>query len=152
MRAENPFRLHVWRLCLALIFFFNHYVYHHGIQDTPSRVSLEILLVSTSSFTMVRHKKDNFSRGGKKFNNPRPRVPRGDEEVESATSSRPPYKAACWDMGHCDPKRCSGKRLMRLGLMRELHIGQRHSGVIVSYVSQSRNAVLVILACMLTID
>ncbi|KAI1831623.1 hypothetical protein DTO006G1_4440 [Penicillium roqueforti] len=81
---------------------------------------------------MVRHKKDNFARGGKKFNNPRPRVPRGDEEVEGATSSRPPYKAACWDMGHCDPKRCSGKRLMRLGLMRELHIGQRHPGVIVS--------------------
>jgi pre-rRNA-processing protein TSR3 len=82
---------------------------------------------------MVRHKKDNFTRGGKKFNNPRPRVPRGDEEeVAGATSSRPPYKAACWDMGHCDPKRCSGKRLMKLGLMRELHIGQRHPGVIVS--------------------
>ncbi|KAJ5130799.1 uncharacterized protein N7515_006838 [Penicillium bovifimosum] len=82
---------------------------------------------------MVRHKKDNFARGGgKKFNNPRPRVPRGDEENEGQVSSRPPYKAACWDMGHCDPKRCSGKRLMKLGLMRELHIGQRHSGVIVS--------------------
>ncbi|KAJ5551327.1 hypothetical protein N7535_000723 [Penicillium sp. DV-2018c] len=82
---------------------------------------------------MVRHKKDNFARGGgKKFSNPRPRVPRGDEENEGAVSSRPPYKAACWDMGHCDPKRCSGKRLMKLGLMRELHIGQRHSGVIVS--------------------
>lgn len=83
---------------------------------------------------MVRHKKDNFARGGKKFSNPRPRVPRGDE-VEGATSSRPAYKAACWDMGHCDPKRCSGKRLMKLGLMRELHVGQRHPGVIVSYVS-----------------
>ncbi|KAJ5954844.1 hypothetical protein N7501_009123 [Penicillium viridicatum] len=82
---------------------------------------------------MVRHKKDNFARGGKKFNNsPRPRVPRGDEAGEGASSSRPPYKAACWDMGHCDPKRCSGKRLMKLGLMRELHIGQRHPGVIVS--------------------
>ena len=81
---------------------------------------------------MVRHKKDNFARGGgKKFSNPRPRVPRGDED-EGATSSRPTYKAACWDMGHCDPKRCSGKRLMKLGLMRELHVGQRHPGVIVS--------------------
>ncbi|KAJ5585101.1 uncharacterized protein N7459_004901 [Penicillium hispanicum] len=81
---------------------------------------------------MVRHKKDNFSRGGKKFSNPRPRpVPRGDGE-DNAVSSRPAYKAACWDMGHCDPKRCSGKRLMKLGLMRELHIGQRFPGVIVS--------------------
>ncbi|KAJ5996680.1 hypothetical protein N7522_008340 [Penicillium canescens] len=81
---------------------------------------------------MVRHKKDNFSRGGKKFN-PRPKpVPRGNEDTEGAVSSRPAYKAACWDMGHCDPKRCSGKRLMKLGLMRDLHIGQRHPGVIIS--------------------
>ncbi|OQD75082.1 hypothetical protein PENDEC_c008G05420 [Penicillium decumbens] len=81
---------------------------------------------------MVRHKKDNFSRGGKKFSNPRPRpVPRDDGE-DAAGSSRPAFKAACWDMGHCDPKRCSGKRLMKLGLMRELHIGQRFPGVIVS--------------------
>ncbi|CAI7576102.1 unnamed protein product [Penicillium bialowiezense] len=81
---------------------------------------------------MVRHKKDNFSRGGKKSNNPRPRpVPRDDDEA-GAGSSRPAYKAACWDMGHCDPKRCSGKRLMKLGLMRDLHVGQRHAGVIVS--------------------
>lgn len=83
---------------------------------------------------MVRHKKDNFSRGGKKSSNPRPRpVPRGDGD-DAAPSSRPAFRAACWDMGHCDPKRCSGKRLMKLGLMRELHIGQRFPGVIVSYV------------------
>jgi hypothetical protein len=84
---------------------------------------------------MVRHKKDNFSRGGKKFNPRSKPVPRGNEDTEGAVSSRPPYKAACWDMGHCDPKRCSGKRLMKLGLMRDLHIGQRHPGVIISYVS-----------------
>ncbi|KAJ5760561.1 hypothetical protein N7520_007717 [Penicillium odoratum] len=81
---------------------------------------------------MVRHKKDNFSRGGKKSSHPRPRpVPRGDG-AEAGSSSRPAFKAACWDMGHCDPKRCSGKRLMKLGLMRELHIGQRFPGVIIS--------------------
>ncbi|KAL4760763.1 ribosome biogenesis TSR3 family protein [Aspergillus foveolatus] len=79
---------------------------------------------------MVRHKKDNFSRGGKKFSNPRPRpVPRDGKETGS---SRPPFKAACWDLGHCDPKRCSGKRLMHFGLMRELAIGQKFQGVVVS--------------------
>ncbi|BAE56980.1 unnamed protein product [Aspergillus oryzae RIB40] len=79
---------------------------------------------------MVRHKKDNYSRGGKKFSStPRPRpVPRGDGE----SSDRLPFKAACWDLGHCDPKRCSGKRLMHLGLMRELGIGQKYPGVVVS--------------------
>lgn len=80
---------------------------------------------------MVRHKKDHMPRGGKKFSNPRPRVPRDGD----GPSTRPSYKAACWDLGHCDPKRCSGKRLMKLGLMRELNIGQRFPGVIVRYKS-----------------
>ncbi|KAF8860722.1 DUF367-domain-containing protein [Acephala macrosclerotiorum] len=82
---------------------------------------------------MVRHKKDGFSsRGGKKYSNtPRPRGPRNDDDSEHP-ASRPSFKAACWDLGHCDPKRCSGKKLMKTGLMRELHIGQKHSGVIIS--------------------
>ncbi|RDL32611.1 Ribosome biogenesis protein TSR3 [Venustampulla echinocandica] len=84
---------------------------------------------------MVRHKKDNFSSRGKKYNNgPRSRGPRsGDEDGDNpASRSRPSFKAACWDLGHCDPKRCSGKKLMKMGLMRDLHIGQKHSGVIIS--------------------
>ncbi|KEY67968.1 hypothetical protein S7711_02173 [Stachybotrys chartarum IBT 7711] len=88
---------------------------------------------------MVRHKKD-FNPKGKKFgpgNGPsRPRQPRHADDSDShpndPSSSRPAFKAACWDLGHCDPKRCSGKRLMRLGLMRELHMGQRHNGVIIT--------------------
>lgn len=83
---------------------------------------------------MVRHKKDGFSsRGGKKYNNsPRARGPRNNDEDAENPSSQPSFKAACWDLGHCDPKRCSGKKLMKIGLMRELHIGQKHSGVIIS--------------------
>ncbi|KAG9232143.1 putative ribosome biogenesis protein TSR3 [Amylocarpus encephaloides] len=96
---------------------------------------------------MVRHKKDGFSARGKKYNNaPRTRGPRNNDEHDEhdehdqhnqndenpASPSRPSFKAACWDLGHCDPKRCSGKRLMKLGLMRQLHVGQRHSGVIIS--------------------
>lgn len=79
---------------------------------------------------MVRHKKDGFSSRGRKYNNtPRARGPRDDGD---SSEYRPVYKAACWDLGHCDPKRCSGKKLMKLGLMRELPVGQRHSGVIIS--------------------
>lgn len=81
---------------------------------------------------MVRHKKDGFSSRGKKYNNaPRARGPRGNDD-DDAPSYRPVFKAACWDLGHCDPKRCSGKKLMKMGLMRELAIGQKHSGVIIS--------------------
>lgn len=88
---------------------------------------------NTDLFNMVRHKKDNFSSRGKKYNNaPRARGPRNDDEDGDHPASRPSFKAACWDLGHCDPKRCSGKKLMKLGLMRELHVGQKHSGVIIS--------------------
>src|SRR5271154_2570069 len=82
---------------------------------------------------MVRHKKDGFSsKSAKKYSNP-PGA-RGSRPANSneATSSRPAFKAACWDLAHCDPKRCSGKKLMKLGLMRDLHIGQKHAGVIIS--------------------
>ncbi|KAL2013993.1 hypothetical protein VTN00DRAFT_1518 [Thermoascus crustaceus] len=81
---------------------------------------------------MVRHKKDNFSSRGKKFHSaPRPRpIPRDGDET--GDSNRPPFKAACWDLGHCDPKRCSGKRLMHFGLMRELQIGHKYPGVVIS--------------------
>ena len=95
---------------------------------------------------MVRHKKDKFSRGGKHHGPPRnSRPPRpsnrgnddddnenGHDDPAGSSSSRPAYKAACWDLNHCDPKRCSGKKLIRLGLMYNLHVGQRHNGVIIT--------------------
>lgn len=88
---------------------------------------------------MVRHKKDYASKG-KKFNTSRSTRPmppargtEGNPDDESGSANkRPPYKAAAWDLGHCDAKRCSGKRLMRLGLMRELHVGQKFQGIVVS--------------------
>ncbi|KAF8423880.1 RLI and DUF367 domain protein [Tirmania nivea] len=61
------------------------------------------------------------------------RITRSAEDIESSiTPVRPQFKAAAWDLQHCDPKRCSGKKLIRLGLMRDLRIGQKHAGVIVT--------------------
>ncbi len=93
---------------------------------------------------MVRHKKDKFSsrgRGGYRgpprsaHQNPDAADDNNDENPSGPSSSRnarPAFKAACWDLGHCDPKRCSGKKLMKLGMMREMHMGQRHNGVIIT--------------------
>lgn len=82
---------------------------------------------------MVRHKKD-FAGRGKKFNGRGggSSRPRGDDQDGEGHRAKPQFKAACWDLGHCDPKRCSGKKLMRLGMMRDLHMGQRHNGVIIT--------------------
>lgn len=82
---------------------------------------------------MVRHKKDFSHKGkGKALHNGPPRQPRQRDDDDPDAPSRPAFKAACWDLGHCDPKRCSGKKLMKHGLMRELHLGQRHNGVIIT--------------------
>ncbi|KAJ6440911.1 RLI and DUF367 domain-containingprotein [Purpureocillium lavendulum] len=94
---------------------------------------------------MVRHKKDFAGRGKKSGYRgggasrapPRNHQQGDDDDAQPGSSSsgaagRPAFKAACWDLGHCDPKRCSGKKLMKLGLMRDLHMGQRHNGVIIT--------------------
>ena len=80
-------------------------------------------------YGMVRHKKD---LKGKKYHSGPPRQRPLRHQDGDSTNPPPDFKAACWDLEHCDPKRCSGKRLMHFGLMRELSVGQKFAGVVIS--------------------
>ncbi|KAF2667016.1 DUF367-domain-containing protein [Microthyrium microscopicum] len=90
---------------------------------------------------MVRHKKDNFRGKKGPHYTPRPRPPpeslasydpNDPNATPPTTSTHPPFKAAAWDLHHCNPNRCSGKKLMRAGLLRPLSLGTKHSGIVIS--------------------
>jgi len=63
-----------------------------------------------------------------------------DEAAEAASSGseaelgrvKIEVPVAMWDFDHCDPRRCSGKKLARLGLIKELKVGSRFRGIVVS--------------------
>lgn len=59
-------------------------------------------------------------------NHKRMEMKRGTEDTKF------PVKLAMWDFDHCDPKRCSGKKLERLGLIKSLRVGQKFQGIVVS--------------------
>ncbi|TEB20511.1 DUF367-domain-containing protein [Coprinellus micaceus] len=75
-------------------------------------------------------------RGGEIDGRPESAVDAVDNDGDGSEESTAPVTidvpVAMWDFDHCDPKRCSGKKLSRQGLIKELKVGSRFKGIVVS--------------------
>ena len=54
---------------------------------------------------------------------------------DGSRSNRDFLPVAMWDFNHCDPRRCSGKKLSRANLITDLRVGQRFRGIVLSLVN-----------------
>ncbi|KAJ2868656.1 ribosome biogenesis protein tsr3 [Coemansia erecta] len=55
-----------------------------------------------------------------------------DDDAESSSNAVIPVPLGMWDFDHCDPKRCSGRKLARMGLVKEFRLGYVFKGVVMS--------------------
>ncbi|PRP72762.1 hypothetical protein PROFUN_07662 [Planoprotostelium fungivorum] len=53
-------------------------------------------------------------------------------ETEENVATEFPVKLTMWDFGQCDSKRCTGRKLARLGYLKEISISRKTRGIVLS--------------------
>jgi len=70
------------------------------------------------------------------------RAPKSDDEQfhsaddEEKEDEQIPISLAMWDVNQCDPKRCTGRKLVRHGFVKPLKLGHHFGGIILSPIGQ----------------
>ncbi|XP_021361186.1 ribosome biogenesis protein TSR3 homolog [Mizuhopecten yessoensis] len=54
------------------------------------------------------------------------------QALEEAEDGKFPFSLSMWDLEQCDPKKCSGRKLGRLGYVKTLSLKQKFNGLILS--------------------
>lgn len=112
-------------------------LYDSGVyrSDPANSISIDIKMGYNKSRKFKNHHAQGQSSRTNQLNREEESLP-VDPEAEEETPAVSKIQLAMWDFGQCDVKRCTGRKLARFGLLKELRVGNGFGGIALSPVGQ----------------